>query len=317
MTKKQKKCDIIPFTRGSDRMNLVETLQEEMKGKHWNEEEKQRYIYIRCCQIFSYDITYNYLGYLTTEKSFLESERLKRRYIDILNVKNPLVVCTNFSQTLQKLYEQLLGIPSKLMGTHHVTLTLNHKTYGTITLDPVLSYDFARAKKHMYLKGSSASDFTKNILYHCHLQKVDEAIGYIKDSYVDANLKSQVDQWIQSQSLKNKDDILSAKMQFLKEKMQMADFQAFSDYVYYQHILRECICTEAEKGHLQAYPLCDFQKDNWQFYEIYKQSRETNPLYYILQTEKGKIQYHEIDKEEVEKIIKDLKGSLKKYILKP
>jgi len=39
-------------------MNIIELLSNEIAAKNWSKEEKARYLYIRCCQLFTYDPRY-------------------------------------------------------------------------------------------------------------------------------------------------------------------------------------------------------------------------------------------------------------------
>lgn len=37
---------------GGNRMNVLATLDEELKGKNWDKGTKARYLYLRCCELF-------------------------------------------------------------------------------------------------------------------------------------------------------------------------------------------------------------------------------------------------------------------------
>ena len=44
-------------------MDLLETLHDELKDRHFSEEEKMLYIYLRTCQEFSFDDRFFYLDF--------------------------------------------------------------------------------------------------------------------------------------------------------------------------------------------------------------------------------------------------------------
>ena len=49
-------------------MNLIEQLSKELSTLHLNDFEKARYIYLRCCEIFSFDSRYTYASFFDDDK---------------------------------------------------------------------------------------------------------------------------------------------------------------------------------------------------------------------------------------------------------
>ena len=74
-------------------MNLVEILAEELKDKHLTDFERIRYIYIRCCEIFSFDHRWNYYTYY--DEGMIK--RIENKRFDIRNIDSTLVVCHSFT----------------------------------------------------------------------------------------------------------------------------------------------------------------------------------------------------------------------------
>ena len=129
-------------------MNLVEMLSKELKDKHYTEFQKARYIYIRCCQIFSFDARWNYFTLFSEEliKKIVSSK------FDIEHIDSPLVICHTFSKSILKpLLEELT--------TLNVSLTEGEHTFVNITnlgskwdLDATLG-DFPRVKMGLIPEG--------------------------------------------------------------------------------------------------------------------------------------------------------------------
>ena len=74
-------------------MDLVEVLAQELKDKNFTDFEKIRYIYLRCCEIFSFDHRWNYFTYY--DEGMIK--RIEDKRFDIRNIDTNLVVCHSFS----------------------------------------------------------------------------------------------------------------------------------------------------------------------------------------------------------------------------
>ena len=78
-------------------MNLLEKLNSELKDKHYNDLEKMRYIYLRTCELFSYDETYYTSLALNNEKLHQE---IRNSYFDITNIDKFKVICYTYANIL-------------------------------------------------------------------------------------------------------------------------------------------------------------------------------------------------------------------------
>ncbi len=129
-------------------MDLVELLSNELKDKHFTEFQKARYIYIRCCEIFSFDARWNYFT-LFPEKMIKEIEQ---HYFNIHHIQDTLVVCHSFSQSiLHPLLQELTSLDVECkMGEHSLVQLYNR---GDVwELDGTLG-DQARAKMGLITEG--------------------------------------------------------------------------------------------------------------------------------------------------------------------
>ena len=75
-------------------MNLLNILDNELKNKHYNNFEKVRYIYLRTCELFSFDARY-YFVEIFNKKLF---NNIIDKKIDITNVDDFLVICHSYSK---------------------------------------------------------------------------------------------------------------------------------------------------------------------------------------------------------------------------
>ena len=153
-------------------MNLVELLSQELKDKHFTEFEKVRYIYIRCCQIFSFDTKWHYLS-LFKDKDL--KNKLANKRFDIENIDEYLVVCHTFSKYILKpLIEELTNLKVDLEEGEHTILTLSYGPH-IWELDATLG-DLTRVKAKLKTNGFTG-DFPNSDIV---VDDIDKTIGYIR-----------------------------------------------------------------------------------------------------------------------------------------
>lgn len=66
-------------------MNILDMLSNEITNKRWTTEEKARYLYLRSCELFTYDPRYRICSVLEDKKDL--SQHILTRPIDIQNIK--------------------------------------------------------------------------------------------------------------------------------------------------------------------------------------------------------------------------------------
>lgn len=82
-------------------MNVLATLDKELKDKNWGKGTKSRYLYLRCCELFSFDSRYNYYIYLDSfEDEILQKLKLRDRKINLEDVTDFRILCTNYTKEL-------------------------------------------------------------------------------------------------------------------------------------------------------------------------------------------------------------------------
>ena len=91
-------------------MDLLETLHDELKDRHFSEEEKMLYIYLRTCQEFSFDDRFFYLDFYEPElKQELESKEFDPHHID-----SHLTICHPHIRLLKNLVDELTQLSTKI-----------------------------------------------------------------------------------------------------------------------------------------------------------------------------------------------------------
>ena len=153
-------------------MNLLALLHDELKDKHLNEIEIVRNIYLRCCEIFSFDSKLHYV-YLFG-KDYLKYEALEKEF-DVENIDSFLVVCRSFSKYILKpSIEEFTSINPKLIGDIHTSLLLDYGNHKW-ELDATFG-DLSRVKCKLRTNGFSCDDRH----WDERIDEIDEVIGYKK-----------------------------------------------------------------------------------------------------------------------------------------
>ena len=165
-------------------MNLVERMNDELKGKRLSEFEKMRYIYLRCCEIFSYDARWNYYTFFSEQIM----REIETRMFDLHNINDTLVICHSFSKSILKpLLDVFTTVKSKVVGEEHsfVEAKCDGKTWN---LDATYG-DFARVKMGLetedFNEDEKKEDFTllDESLGFRHIDKKKYSIHEWRDGY--------------------------------------------------------------------------------------------------------------------------------------
>lgn len=151
-------------------MNLVEILSRELRGKNLTDLEKARYIYLRCCEIFSFDARWNFFTLFSQETI----QKIESKIFDITNISSPLVICHTFSKSILKpLLEEFTSLPVIVLGDNHsyVSFVESGKKWN---LDGTLG-DFPRVKLGLKVEGFQLDE------HEFSFGRMDHSLGY---SYV-------------------------------------------------------------------------------------------------------------------------------------
>ena len=160
-------------------MNVLELLNSELKDKDWSLDSKARYIYLRSCQLFSYDPRFKFCSFLENSKQI--ENQIMHNYIDLENIQDNFVVCTSHTiSVLSKLLRTLLNVEVSIRGNGHLWTIFNDGK-REIESDATISSDLARVKMGLSTKGYNTA--TKDYNFNEELKKIDINVNYIEKEY--------------------------------------------------------------------------------------------------------------------------------------
>lgn len=154
-------------------MNLLDKLYSELNNKHLNDFEKVRYLYLRTCELFSFDSRYSFTNLFSDQKLYLE---IVNRKIDLTNVEDFLVVCHSYSrEVLFKLIRELTSASVQLNGDKQHSFVVYEEKPGVVwDLDATFG-DFPRAKIGVQTNGFYCSMSS----YKERIDETDHLLGYV------------------------------------------------------------------------------------------------------------------------------------------
>lgn len=293
-------------------MNVLELLTQELKNKNWSIDEKAYYIYIRSCQLFSYDPRYQFCE-LTLEGRMLE-EKIRNRKIDLENVHNSQVICSSYSkEVFSKLVKELLNIDVEDLGSSHVKCTF-YDGKRDMLADATITSDLARVK--MGLSTNGYRPVTKDYIFPSELKNIAKTIHYIEEEYTDSYLekqqKSLFDDFLKDSYPeilpKESDDFLIYRLHRVKEIFEKFQFPNFSDANFCIFYLIHKFSDVKEKKIKTVSLYQNFDEDNWEFMNVYPVCLQNDMLYFMLKQGYKGFDFYKISEEDAFQYAKQFKG---------
>lgn len=286
-------------------MNVLETLSKELTDKDWTLEEKCYYIYLRSCQIFSYDPRYYFIILVLHDLNL--HEKLRNLKIDLKNVENNLVICSSFSdQVLSPLLSELLGINSFINGIGHTWVNF-HDSKRIIKADATANSDICRAK--MQLTTYGYQPFWKEPGFDDTLKQMSQKFGYIKENFYGTSIKQYVRKLYEEYDGSDQDEFTIVRINKLKEMFGSFDkISGFTDASFAISYLEKAFFKDEidNIGLVQLFE--NHSDDDWDFYNIYTYELENQVLYYILRKVEQQYRFQEITQSDAVQYVKSLKG---------
>ena len=87
-------------------MDVLNLIDSELKGMHLNDFEKVRYIYLRTCELFYFDVRYHFKEYISKRKL----SKIINREIDLEDVNDFRVICHTYSEYIDIILMILINI---------------------------------------------------------------------------------------------------------------------------------------------------------------------------------------------------------------
>lgn len=251
------KCVRIHFDKKEGfSMNLKEEiLKEKSLHPEWDLFTLIRWIYLKTCQIFTYDWEYLYA----------DEKRRKSIYdtrLDLSNIEMTDIICSTWAHLFHDALA-LLNIDSKIITTTSlhclVQFTLDNLV---IHADATQGYDFSRVKIGCSTNGllSEHSNFSDR------LNEADIIIGYNKNVYTDAAIKQIKNDFITDGYIKNQsnDEMIDYEQILFKLKLiqdlinNTQKIKKFYDTDFYLSYLGRYFFTIKEKYELLISPFWKF-----------------------------------------------------------
>lgn len=294
-------------------MDILNVLSREIERSSWKLEDKARYLYIRSCELFSYDPRYKFIPLLDYGGQL--EHTLREKQIDLSNVKESLVVCKSHAKSVySKLLEELLNIPYENVSGNHVYTVFNDGVYH-LKADATEKSDIARVKMKLHTCGYHPLKEVRN--YTQYLQEIDKKIHYIDQNYENFNIENEVQHLIQQHfSLStSSDEFLLYQLKLIKKLFKKYSCYQFSDAENcISYLMKKVIIDINSWANIREIFLFNDTNQNWSFMNIYPVILENDVVYYVLEQKENTCSFTEISMEDAIFYTKQFKGQNKKAI---
>lgn len=155
-------------------MNLLDLFENELKNRHLDDFETIRYLYLRTCELFYFDMRYHFNNYIS--KKMLS--KIINKEIDLTNVDDFRVICHTYSKyVLKRLINVFTNIDVIVHSGGHSFLTINDKNGCSWDLDATIG-DLSRVKIGTKTTGFKCIWRDK----YNYVDDIDKELGYnLKD----------------------------------------------------------------------------------------------------------------------------------------
>lgn len=292
-------------------MDVLELLNGELREHDFTLKEAMRYLYLRSCELFTYDARYDFLDLFPDELEIKKDFR--NRMIDLREVEDNRIICTTYArEVFSKIVQELLGFETHVLGCRHSYVKF-YDGECWWKADATISSDLARVKMSLSTRGYLPILTDSN--YADQLRKVDQKIAYIHTFYEDEKLltersrmfhhfKSQYNTFFKKLSLffleeretaKRKDDLILSSWKMIQELLNQYHLEGFTDFEfaisYLEHIFLGCadsFCSNTTS----LYQI--LANGDWEFINIYPVELSNDTLYYMLSGNDGNLSFQEI-----------------------
>jgi len=303
-------------------MNVLQVLDNELKNKNWTLDEKKRYLYIRSCQLLTYDTRhyfvsdYEFAPMIRSASRILES--IHTNEIDLEKMKDNRVDCYAWARAYQRMQKELLNAKSEVVDNiygDHAWLFFGH------TADATSDSDLTRMKMGLESYGYNLSirenKFVYDELSSQKLKKMDRNIGYIQKNYLRFQpIVTVLKEEFQNLNLTKEDALMwwTQKLKdtfstFLPKLKYFEDVSFCLEYLFRYFIPKELIVT------CERVTLFDDSNDNWDFVDIYRIDYSENTIYYALVPNANGYDFLPISYSDVISFVQSLKGPRKLELL--
>ena len=155
-------------------MDVLNMLSKEINDRHLNEDEAIRFIYLKLCELFSFDERWYYTNLFNDQKT--HREILNRQY-DLGNVTDFKTICHTFTPLiLERILEELLDREVEIIESSSHTYAISEFNGEEYILDATNFYDLTRVKMGIKTRGFKPLMYSQTD--DKHLEEIDESLGY-------------------------------------------------------------------------------------------------------------------------------------------
>ena len=210
-------------------INLVKEIIDQMP-EGLDKLETMYYIYIRTCQIFSYDSRYN-------DSPYILAELIKYNYQNIKHVKDVNVVCTVWAKIYMDLLKRV-GIKDSLINRNGHSWVEGHVNNLILYSDPTYGAytDFARVKHHnavhhFYPVTAEKTDKLPimDTNANFNIDELNEKIGY--------KVTEEEEFSFFEEKVANM-ECLKDKVDFILRNTNISEYDPLNDWQYIKNLLR-------------------------------------------------------------------------------
>lgn len=293
-------------------MNIKEEIIEYLKKKDWEPFQIAYYIYLKSCEIFSYNMRYLY-----DDKN---KENIYQTRININEVNQFEIVCSTWCFFMKDMLN-LFGINVNIVKGNktHVFVMVEIPPYK-IKMDAMeLGHDLTRVKLGNTTTGFI--DINKNDDFEIKLTQYDQEIRkdkmtYLSKGFAKLQKKLQEQNYFQNTQLNStfSNEMFIEKLDLIKELINhTSKFQKYSDTFYYLNYLKFKLLTKLEQSRIHDYPFWKFYNDQkWEILHlILLDSYEAPAICYRMSKEQNTYEMQQIPKEEMIYYVDNYEGKIK------
>ncbi len=292
-------------------MNLKQMVQEMIESHpDWDMLTKVRWIYLKTCELFSYDWRFFY-------SDNRKKEEIYHFRLDKENISQFEIICSTWAYLFCDLL-QYIGVTAEVINPKPPHCLVRFELEKDVFLaDATKGYDFSRVKIGFSTNGFKVASGGNVHSFKKELSKRDELIGFKKNLYVDKAIL-KIAKELQDEGYNRNNSLndfsfaqLDYKMDLLKLLINdTGKMKRFDDTDYYFSYLGRKLLKPLEIGTVIVYPYYNLELDSIVdliTYGVYDENRK----FYIICNCDGKYRLESIPFENVEYFLENYKGNHK------
>ncbi len=291
-------------------MNILKMMEEELAANSsWSLDQQKRHLYLRSCELFTYDTRYYYAN--ETLKN-----QIYNRFIDLTDVTDNRVICSSWASEVLAPFCQLIGVEVDIRGymSNHqwIVFPFDNRYYSA---DACSGTDLTRVKMK-----NNTCDFQphmENYNYEEYLRSIDININYIEEDYSRTLIMKQANNlkadFLRENNLGefdafNGDDLLLYKLDRVKQLWESyPTIKYFEDSEQSLYYLMGKYFDKQEHDKFSMYRLYDPFTLNWEFVNIYRIRLSNDYLYFALHEDEKKYAFNQVAENDIKNYVKSYK----------